>query len=198
MRLLTLALEPCFYCLWIYHLQAVSYVCGFGVILRCLSSLILIPMALIAFNKFTSDLEKAGALGVRMPLEGGYEGRYRRRVRSAGYDCAYLSVRGLGDLSAYLLDVHGVRPPHLGKKNMEASAVGDRYYVPPIVSYRLQELSPKSKGLVLWLIEGHILSSQEIKFLVSLPSIEPKVKVVLEVGGDRTVTWFPLQEAVAA
>lgn len=155
-------------------------------------------MALIAFNKFTRDLEQAGALGVRMPLEGGHEGRYRRRVRTAGYDCAYMSVRGLGDLSAYLLDVHGVRPPHLGKKNMDASAVGDRYFVPPVVNYRLQALGPKSKGLVLWLIEGHILSSQEIKFLISLPSIDPRIKVVLEVGGERKFTWFPLQEAVAA
>ena len=72
-------------------------------------------MALLAFNKFTRDLEQAGALGVRMPLEGGHEGRYRRRVRSAGYDCAYMSARGLGDLSAYLRDVHGVGTPPIGK-----------------------------------------------------------------------------------
>ncbi len=156
-------------------------------------------MALLALgNKFTRDLEKAGALAVRMPLEGGFEGRYRRRVRSAGYECAYMSARGLGDLSAYLLDVHGVRPPHLGKKNMEGAAVGDRYFIPPVVSYRLEALSPKSKGLLLWLIEGHILSSQEVDFLASLPTIEPRVKVVLEVGGDRSFTWFPLKEAVAA
>ncbi|MEM9149998.1 MAG: NAD(P)H-quinone oxidoreductase subunit N [Cyanobacteria bacterium P01_F01_bin.3] len=155
-------------------------------------------MALLAFNKFTRDLEKTGALGVRVPLEGGHEGRYRRRVRSTGYECVYMSARGLGDLSAYLLDVHGVRPPHLGKKNMDASAVGDRYFVPPVVSYRLQSLPPKSKGLLLWLIEGHILSSQEIEFLVSLPSVDPRVKVVVEVGGDRAFTWFPLKEAVAA
>ncbi|MBE9061478.1 NAD(P)H-quinone oxidoreductase subunit N [cf. Phormidesmis sp. LEGE 11477] len=155
-------------------------------------------MALIAFNKFTSDLEKAGALGVRMPLEGGHEGRYRRRVRSAGYECVCMSTRGLGDVSAYLLDFHGVRPPHLGKKNLDDSATGDRYYIPPIVRYRLQALSPKSKGLLLWLIEGHILSNREIEFLVALPSIEPRVKVVLEVGGERQMTWFPLKEAVAA
>ena len=153
---------------------------------------------LVIGNKFTRDLEKAGALAVRMPLEGGFEGRYRRRVRQAGYDCAHMSVRGLGDLSAYLLDVHGVRPPHLGKKNMDESAVGDRYFVPPIVKYRLESLSPKSKGLLLWLIEGHILSSQEVKFLISLPSIEPRVKVVLEMGGERKFTWFPLTEMVAA
>lgn len=155
-------------------------------------------MALLAFNKFTRDLEKAGALGVRIPLEGGHEGRYRRRVRSAGYDCAHMSVRGLGDLSAYLLDVHGVRPPHLGKKNMDASATGDRYFVPPVVSYRLESLPANSKGLLLWLIEGHILSSQEIEFLTTLPTIEPRVKVVVEVGGDRAFTWFPLQKAIAA
>lgn len=155
-------------------------------------------MALIAFNKFTSDLEKAGALGVRMPLEGGHEGRYRRRVRSAGYECAYMSVRGLGDLSAFLLDVHGVRPPHLGKKNLDDSATGDRYYLPPVVSYRLQAMPAKSKGLLLWLIEGHILSNQEIEFLVSLPSLEPRVKVVLEIGGERQMTWFPLKQAIAA
>ncbi len=155
-------------------------------------------MALLAFNKFTRDLEKAGALGVRMPLEGGHEGRYRRRVRTAGYECAYMSARGLGDLSAYLLDIHGVRPPHLGKKNMDNSATGDRYFIPPVVSYRLESLLPKSKGLLLWLIEGHILSNDEIEFLTTLPTIEPRVKVVVEVGGDRTFTWFPLQEVVAA
>ena len=153
---------------------------------------------LVIGNKFTRDLEKAGALAVRMPLEGGFEGRYRRRVRQAGYDCVHMSVRGLGDLSAYLLDVHGVRPPHLGKKNMDESAVGDRYFIPPVVKYRLESLSPSSKGLLLWLIEGHILSSQEVKFLISLPSIEPRVKVVLEMGGDRKFTWFPLTETVAA
>ncbi|MEM8501733.1 MAG: NAD(P)H-quinone oxidoreductase subunit N [Cyanobacteria bacterium P01_D01_bin.1] len=155
-------------------------------------------MALIAFNRFTSDLEKAGALGVRMPLEGGHEGRYRRRVRSAGYECAYMSVRGLGDLSAFLLDVHGVRPPHLGKKNLDDSATGDRYYLPPVVSYRLQAMPAKSKGLLLWLIEGHILSNQEIEFLVTLPSLEPRVKVVLEIGGERQMSWFPLKQAIAA
>lgn len=155
-------------------------------------------MALLAFNKFTRDLEAAGALGVRVPLEGGHEGRYRRRARSAGYECTYMTARGLGDLSAYLLDIHGVRPPHLGKKNMDASATGDRYFVPPVVGYRLDALAPKSKGLLLWLIEGHILSSQEIKFLTALPELEPRVKVVLEVGGDRAFTWFPLKEAIAA
>ena len=44
------------------------------------------------------------------------------------------------------------------------------------------------------LIEGNILSSQEIAYLVELPKIEPKVKVVVEVGGARVFEWQPLEE----
>ncbi|MEO1591288.1 MAG: NAD(P)H-quinone oxidoreductase subunit N [Cyanobacteria bacterium J06632_22] len=147
---------------------------------------------LVIGNKFVKDLEKHGALGVRVPLEGGYEGRYRRRVREAGYKDVYMSVRGLGDLSAYLEGVHGVRPPHLGKKNDGQAAVGYRYFVPPMISYRVGELPAGAKGISLWLIEGHILSSQEVAFLADLPKQEPKIKVVLEMGGDRSFQWEPL------
>jgi NAD(P)H-quinone oxidoreductase subunit N len=42
-------------------------------------------MALITTgNGFIRNLEKFGALGVYVPLEGGYEGRYLRRLRAAG------------------------------------------------------------------------------------------------------------------
>ena len=118
---------------------------------------------LITGKQFVRDLESSGALAVRAPLEGGFEGRYQRRLRAAGYEALNLTVKGLGDLSAYLTDVHGVRPAHLGKKTIgQSAAVGYRYYIPPIVNYRLENLSAKSKGLVLWLIEGNILSQQEI------------------------------------
>ncbi|NJR17445.1 MAG: NAD(P)H-quinone oxidoreductase subunit N, partial [Calothrix sp. CSU_2_0] len=40
-------------------------------------------MALITTGKgLIRDLEKYGALGVYAPLEGGFEGRYRRRLRA--------------------------------------------------------------------------------------------------------------------
>jgi len=65
---------------------------------------------------FIRDLEQYGALGVYAPLEGGYEGRYQRRLRATGYNVLHITARGLGDLSAYLTGIHGVRPPHLGKK----------------------------------------------------------------------------------
>ena len=133
---------------------------------------------------------------MQVPLEGGFEGRYQRRVRAAGYESLHMTARGLGDLSAYLGDVHGVRPPHLGKKNAGQAAVGDRYFIPPVLGYRLERLAPGMKGIVLWLIEGHVMSNQELAFLVALCASDTRIKVVVELGGDRTFTWFPLKEAV--
>ncbi len=157
-------------------------------------------MALFITGKsFIRALEKSGALGVYVPLEGGFEGRYQRRLRSVGYTTINLTARGLGDLAAYLTDIHGVRPAHLGKKNIgQDAAVGPVYYVPPIASYELATLPAKSKGLVLWIIEGNILSRQEINYLVNLPKQEPRLKIVLEVGGDRYFHWEPLAQTLAA
>ncbi|MBD2569221.1 NAD(P)H-quinone oxidoreductase subunit N [Anabaena lutea] len=150
-------------------------------------------------NGLIRDLEKFGALGVYVPLEGGYEGRYRRRLRAAGYINLHITARGLGDVAAYLTRVHGVRPPHLGKKSTgSGAAVGEVYYLPPIISYQLEQLPPKSKGLLLWIIEGHILSDQEVEYLANLPKLEPRVKVVIERGGDRSFRWTPLEKTLLA
>jgi NAD(P)H-quinone oxidoreductase subunit N len=157
-------------------------------------------MPLLTTGKaFIRDLERSGALGTYVPLEGGFEGRYQRRLRAAGYNTLNLSARGLGDLAAYLTGIHGVRPPHLGKKNIGQSAmVGPIYFVPPIASYQLETLPPNSKGLVLWIIEGMVLSRQERQYLANLPKIEPQLKVVIELGGDRKFRWQPLAETVTA
>lgn len=155
-------------------------------------------MALLTTGKpFIKAVESNGAIAVRMPLEGGFEGRYQRRLKAKGYETMNLTARGLGDISAYLTGVHGVRPPHLGKKSTgSGAAVGYTYFVPPLLTYRLETMSPKAKGMVLWLIEGHILSRQELAYLVSLPTIEPRVKVVVEVGGDRAFSWEPLANLI--
>lgn len=157
-------------------------------------------MALITTGKpFIRDLEATGALGVLVPLEGGHEGRYQRRLRAAGYETLHITARGLGDLSAYLFDVHGVRPAHLGKKNAQREgAVGYRYFLPPVATYQVENLPPKSKGLVIWMLEGAVLSQQELQFLVSLPNSQPRVKVVLEMGGGRSFTWKPLSAFLVA
>ena len=157
-------------------------------------------MPLITTGKsFIKALEKNGALGLYMPLEGGTEGRYQRRLRAYGYQTINITARGLGDLAAYLTRIHGVRPPHLGKKTIgQDASVGDIYFVPPIATYELSTLPPQAKGLALWIIEGQILSRQEIQYLVDLTKDEPKIKVVLELGGDRYVNWKPLADTLAA
>ncbi len=148
-------------------------------------------MQLLTTGKsFIRNLEKSGALGVYVPLEGGFEGRYERRLRATGYETMRMVARGLGDLAMYLTGVHGVRPAHLGKKDIRV------FYLPPIVNYHLEKLSPKSKGLVLWLVDGHVLSSEEREFLVNLPTVEPRVKVVVELGGDRIFRWKPLKNTL--
>ncbi|WP_448598619.1 NAD(P)H-quinone oxidoreductase subunit N [Thermoleptolyngbya sp.] len=158
------------------------------------------PLTLITSGKsFIRALEASGTLGVYVPLEGGLEGRYQRRLRGAGYKVLNITARGLGDLSSYLLDVHGVRPPHLGKKNLgREGAVGYRYFVPPVATYEAEVLPKGAKGLVIWMLEGHILSRSELEFLVTLPQTDPRIKVVLEMGGDRQFTWKPLKDILAA
>ncbi|MEH1838147.1 MAG: NAD(P)H-quinone oxidoreductase subunit N [Nostoc sp.] len=155
-------------------------------------------MALITTgNGLMRDLEKFGALGVYVPLEGGYEGRYQRRLRAAGYTTLHITAKGLGDVAAYITRIHGVRPPHLGKKSTgSGAAVGQVYYLPPILNSHLEQLPPKSKGLVLWIIEGHILSNQEVEYLTNLPQLEPRVRVIIERGGDRAFRWTSLEKTL--
>ncbi|MBE9174628.1 NAD(P)H-quinone oxidoreductase subunit N [Synechocystis salina LEGE 06155] len=160
----------------------------------------MLPLPLIANGKgFICALENDGALAVYAPLEGGYEGRYQRRLRANGYTSVSLSARGLGDVEAYLMQVHGVRPAHLGKKNIaQEGAVGPIYFAQPIAGYQLENLPAQSKGLVLWILEGYILSQTEIQDLISLTKREPKLKVVLEMGGDRVFRWQPLLDCLQA
>ncbi len=159
-----------------------------------------LAMALLTTGKpFIRDLEQYGALGVYAPLEGGYEGRYQRRLRATGYNVLHITARGLGDLSAYLTGIHGVRPPHLGKKNIgREAAVGPVYFIPPIATYQLENLPPKSKGLVIWIIESFVLSSEEKQYLINLSQQEPRLKFVLELGGERYFRWQPLSKSLVA
>nr|B8HUU1.1 RecName: Full=NAD(P)H-quinone oxidoreductase subunit N; AltName: Full=NAD(P)H dehydrogenase I subunit N; Short=NDH-1 subunit N; Short=NDH-N [Cyanothece sp. PCC 7425] len=150
-------------------------------------------------RQFIQDLEKSGALGIYVPSEGGFEGRYQRRLRAAGYSTLHISAPGLGDLPSYLTQVHGVRPPHLGKSTQGNTDWGVKtFFLPPLVNYHLENLPPKARGLVLWMIDGKRLSRQELAYLSILPAQEPKVKIVIELGGDRQFRWQPLKEMAAA
>ncbi|BDA39781.1 NAD(P)H-quinone oxidoreductase subunit N [Candidatus Atelocyanobacterium thalassae] len=155
-------------------------------------------MALLTTGKgFIRDLEKSGALGIFTPLEGGSEGRYQRRLRLNGYESFSFTAKGLGDIEAYLTKVHGVSTPHLGKKNIgQQAAVGPICFVPPIATYRLDNLPSECKGLILWIVEGHVFSRDELEYLINLPHQEPRIKIVVELGGERYFRWESLEKIV--
>jgi NAD(P)H-quinone oxidoreductase subunit N len=150
-------------------------------------------MALIATGKkFIRGVESSGAVGVYVPSEGGFEGRYKRRLRAAGYATQFVAAPGIGDLAAYWTSIHGVRPPHLGKQEIRT------YYLPPFITYHLETLPPDAKGLVLWLYDAKRLSQQELAYICDLTQANTQVKVVAELGGSRSFRWQPLSQLVAA
>jgi NAD(P)H-quinone oxidoreductase subunit N len=150
---------------------------------------------LLSGRGFRQDLERAGALAVFAPLEGGAETRLLRRLRAAGYRAQITSARGLGDPQAYLLELHGVRPPHLGHHSVgKAAAVGEVQRVMPQLGALLEGEAP----IVVWLLEGQVLSAAELDSLVSLSRSVPRLHFVVEMGGARSLRWQPLESLVAA
>jgi len=150
---------------------------------------------LLSGRGFREDLERAGALALFAPLEGGAETRLLRRLRAAGYRAQITSARGLGDPEAYLLQLHGVRPPHLGHQSIgRGAAVGDVQRVMPLLGPQLAGEGP----ILLWLLEGQVLSSSELAALCDLCRREPRLKLVVEMGGARALRWQPLQQLVPA
>lgn len=154
------------------------------------------PMPLLLTGRgFRQELERCGALALFAPLEGGAETRLLRRLRAAGYQALMTSARGLGDPETYLLQLHGVRPPHLGHQSVgRSAAVGEVQQVMP----QLGALLASDRPIVLWLLEGQVLSSAERGSLVALCRREPKLRIVVEMGGARALRWQPLQDLVAA
>jgi NAD(P)H-quinone oxidoreductase subunit N len=148
---------------------------------------------LLSGRGFRQELERAGALALFAPLEGGAETRLLRRLRAAGYGAQITSARGLGDPEAFLLQLHGVRPPHLGHQSVgRGAAVGEVQRVMP----QLGSLLDGDRPIVLWLLEGQVLSSAELASLVGLSQREPRLKLVVEMGGARSLRWQPLAELV--
>ena len=150
---------------------------------------------LLTGKGFRQDLERAGALALYMPLEGGSETRLLRRLRAAGYKAHLTSARGLGDPEAFLFQLHGVRPPHLGHQSVgRTAAVGEVQRIQPQLGHLLEGNAP----ILLWLLEGQVLSTAERSSLVALCQREPRLKIVVEMGGARALRWQPLEAVVAA
>lgn len=144
---------------------------------------------LLTGRAFRRDLEREGALAVYAPLEGGAETRLLRRLRGAGYRTELSSARGLGDPESFLLGLHGIRPPHLGHHCVgRGAAVGEVQLVMPQLGPALAAGGP----VVLWLLEGQVLSAAERASLVALCQREERLHMVVEMGGSCALRWTPL------
>jgi len=149
---------------------------------------------LLTGRGFRRDLERSGALALYVPLEGGSETRLLRRLRAAGYRAQMTSARGLGDLEAFLYQSHGIRPPHLGHQSVgRSAAVGEVQRVMPQLGALLESPQP----MLLWLLEGQVLSAAERASLVELTQRDGRLKVVVEMGGARALRWQPLDQVAA-
>ena len=150
---------------------------------------------LLTGRAFRRDLERERALALYAPLEGGSETRLLRRLRAAGYRTELTSARGLGDPEAFLLGLHGVRPPHLGHHSVgRDAAVGEVQLVMPQLGPALASNAP----VVLWLLEGQVLSSAEQASLLALCERQPRLHMVVELGGSRNLRWKSLRAALGA
>jgi len=141
---------------------------------------------LLTGRGFRRDLEASGCLAVHAPLEGGAETRLLRRLRGAGYRTRITSARGLGDPEVFLTQKHGIRPPHLGHQSVgRGAAVGEVQEVAP----QLGDLFVGTDPVALWLLEGQVLSRSELLSLCDLCRREPRLKIIVEMGGSRSLRW---------
>ncbi len=141
---------------------------------------------LLSGREFRRELEACGCIAIKVPMEGGTETRLLRRLRARGYRTQISSARGLGDPEIFLLNLHGVRPPHLGHQSIgRNAAIGEVQQVIPQLSELLVDESP----LALWLIEGQVLSPSELRALCDLSQREKRLKIIVEMGGARKLQW---------
>ncbi len=149
---------------------------------------------LLSGQKFRTELEASGCLAIKVPLEGGSETRLLRRLKAAGYKTQITSARGFGDPEVFLLKLHGVRPPHLGHQNVGRNgALGEVQQVIPL----LNELLDEKKSIVLWLLEGQVLSRSELLSLCDLCERNSQLKIVVEMGGARALTWQSMRTFIS-
>ena len=146
---------------------------------------------LLSGREFRRELDASGCLALHAPLEGGAETRLLRRMRGAGYRTRMMSARGLGDPEVFLTQKHGVRPPHLGHQSVgRGAAVGEVQEVVPL----LGDLMDGDAPVLLWLLEGQVLSRSELLSLCELCRREPRLRIVVEMGGARSLRWQPLTQ----
>jgi NAD(P)H-quinone oxidoreductase subunit N len=72
--------------------------------------------------------------------------------------------------------------------------VGEVQRVMPLLATQFDGQGP----VLLWLLEGQVLSKAELQSLLSLTRLEPRLRIVVEMGGARALRWQPLAELVPA
>ena len=146
---------------------------------------------LLSGQKFDKDLNIHSSLAVMAPLEGGYETRLLRRMRSKGYKTFIISARGLGDPEVFLFKLHGIRPPHLGHQNIGRNgALGE---VQQVIPQAAEIFNDNNSKKLIWILEGQVLSSSELERLLKLSQSEKSLYIVIEMGGSRKLSWKPLE-----
>ena len=150
---------------------------------------------LLTGREFRKDLEKNGCLALQAPLEGGFETRLLRRLRGSGYKTKIISARGLGDPEVFLTRNHGIRPPHLGHQSVgRGAAIGEVQQVIPQLGGILDGIKPVG----LWILEGSVLSLSELLSLCDLCQRESTLRIVVEMGGSRSLKWEPMKSFLEA
>ena len=149
---------------------------------------------LLSGKQFDNDLSKYGSLAIFAPLEGGYETRLLRRMRSKGFKTLITSARGLGDPEVFLFKLHGIRPPHLGHQNIGRNgALGEVQQVIPQAAELFEE---KDKKKLLWILEGQVLSQSELESLLRISQADNTLNLAIEMGGSRKLQWRPLKDYI--
>ena len=60
----------------------------------------------------------------------------------------------------------------------------------PLLGPQLESEAP----ILLWLLEGQVLSAAERQALIALTRRMPRLKIVVEMGGARELRWQPLAQ----
>ena len=149
---------------------------------------------LLTGKKFNADLYKHKCLAIFTPLEGGYETRLLRRMRAKGFKTLIISARGLGDPEVFLLKLHGIRPPHLGHQNIGRNgALGE---VQQVIPQAAELFNENDREKLLWILEGQVLSQSELESLIKICTEDNKLKIVVEMGGSRSLNWMALEQFI--
>ena len=64
-------------------------------------------------------------------------------------------------------------------------------------SFLNSEICLTARPVALWLLEGQVLSTSELLSLCDLCKREPRLRIIVEMGGARSLRWQPLKSLLA-